>query len=104
MREDRGYWCLPEVDLGLPVTEAMFATVTARLTVATAAEALNTARRYTAAEALAAGIVEHTAPEAAVLARALALAAPMAAKNRSVIGQHKRLLFGAAAAICGHTS
>src|SRR5690606_36933990 len=28
MREDRGYWCLPEADLGLPLTEAMFAAVT----------------------------------------------------------------------------
>src|SRR5690606_19506946 len=34
MREDRGYWCLPEADLGLPLTEAMFAAVTARLPVA----------------------------------------------------------------------
>lgn len=30
MREDRGYWCLPEVDLGLPLTPAMYATVAAR--------------------------------------------------------------------------
>lgn len=103
MREDRGYWCLPEVDLGLPLTEQMFAAVTARLTVAAAAEAMNTGRRYTAAEAVAAGIVEHTAPEAEVLERAVALAAPLAAKDRSVIAQHKRLLFGDAARACGHT-
>jgi enoyl-CoA hydratase/carnithine racemase len=103
MREDRGYWCLPEADLGLPLTEAMFATVTSRLPVAIAAEAMNTARRYTAAEALAAGLVEHVAPESEVLERTVALAAPMAAKDRDVIAQHKRLLFGDAARICGHT-
>lgn len=101
MREDRGYWCLPEADLGLPLTPAMFATVTARLPVATAAEAMNTGRRYSAADALAAGIVEHTAPEAEVLDRAVALAAPLAAKDRKVIAQHKRMLFGDAARTCG---
>jgi enoyl-CoA hydratase/carnithine racemase len=104
MREDRGYWCLPEVDLGLPLTEPMVAVVTARLTVSAAAEAMNTGRRYTAAEAVTAGIVEHAVPEAEVLERAIALAAPLAAKDRNVIAQHKRMLFGGAARICGHTA
>lgn len=102
MRNDRGYWCLPEVDLGLPVTPQMFAAVTARLSTATAAEALNTGRRYTASEALVAGIVEHTAGEADVLDAAVAIAAPLAAKDRSVIAEHKRLLFADAARACGH--
>lgn len=102
MRNDRGYWCLPEVDLGLPVTPQMFATVTARLSTATAAEALNTGRRYTADQALAAGIVEHTAVEAEVVDAAVAIAAAVAAKDRSVIAEHKRLLFADAARACGH--
>ncbi len=102
MREDRGYWCLPEADLGLPLTPQMFAAVTARLTIATAAEAMNTGRRYTAAEALAAGIVEQTAPDAEVLDRAVDLAARVASKDRTVIAEHKRMLFGSAARICGH--
>jgi enoyl-CoA hydratase/carnithine racemase len=29
MREDRGYWCLPEVDLGLTLTPAMHGVITA---------------------------------------------------------------------------
>jgi Delta3-Delta2-enoyl-CoA isomerase len=102
MRSDRGYWCLPEVDLGLPVTAPMFAVVTARLSTATAAEALNTGRRYTADEAVAAGIVEHTAAEADVLDTAVAMAAPLAAKDRSVIAEHKRLLFTDVVRSCGH--
>jgi len=102
MRSDRGYWCLPEADLGLPVTEPMMATVTARLSVQTAAEALNTGRRYTAEEALAAGIVDHVAPEAEVLPRAIERAALVAAKSRTVIATHKAMLFSAAARTCGH--
>ena len=46
MRGDRGYWCLPEVDLGLPVTPGMFAVITSRLSTAAAADALVTGRRY----------------------------------------------------------
>ena len=101
MRADRGYWCLPEVDLGLPLTDGMKAVVAARLPRAAAADAMMTGRRYTAADALARGIVEHTAAEAEVLDRAVALAAEIAPKNRTVIATHKRLLFGEAARICG---
>ena len=31
MREDRGYWCLPEVDLGLPLSPAMYGVVASRV-------------------------------------------------------------------------
>jgi len=101
MRSDRGYWCLPEVDLGLPLTEAMNAVVTARLPRPAAADAMMTGRRYAAAEALARGIVEQVAPESEVLDRAVALAAEIAPKNRAVIAAHKRLLFSDVATVCG---
>jgi enoyl-CoA hydratase/carnithine racemase len=101
MREDRGYWCLPEVDLGLPLTPAMYATVATHVPPATMAEASLTGRRYTAAEALAAGIVEETAAEAEVLAVALERAEALAGKDRSVLGAHKALLHGDAIRTCG---
>lgn len=101
MREDRGYWCLPEVDLGLPLTPAMFATVAAHVPAATMAEASLTGRRYSGPEAVAAGIAAETAAEDAVLARAVELAAAVAGKDRSVIRAHKVLLHAAALATCG---
>ncbi len=101
MRDDRGYWCLPEVDLGLPLTDPMLAVITARLPRAAAHDAIMTGRRYTATEAHALGIVDHVAAEAAVVDRAVALAAAMAPKDRSVIATHKRMLFGEVAATCG---
>jgi enoyl-CoA hydratase/carnithine racemase len=100
MREDRGYWCLPEVDLGLPLTPAMFATVATNVPAATMAEASLTGRRYSGPEAVAAGIASEVAAEDDVLARAVALAATMAARNREVIRAHKALLHGAAIATC----
>ncbi len=100
MRADRGYWCLPEVDLGLPLTSGMTATVTARLPAPAAADAMLTGRRYDAATALGIGIIDAIAPEDDVLDRAVEAATVMAGKNRSVIAEHKRQLFGAASRLC----
>lgn len=101
MREDRGYWCLPEVDLGLPLTPAMYATVATRLPRATLSEAVLTGRRYGGPDAVAAGIAATAVPEAEVLPRAVALAAEQAGKSRKVIAAHKRLLHADALAACG---
>ncbi len=101
MREDRGYWCLPEVDLGLPLTPAMYATVAARLPKETMAEAALTGRRYSAPEAVAAGIVAEAVPEAEVLDRAVAIAGELAGKHRGVLKAHKALLYGDAITTCG---
>ena len=94
MREDRGYWCLPEVDLGLPLTPSMNAVITAKLPRETAHEAIMTGQRYDAAEAQMGGIVNLTAHEDDVLADAVDLASDFAAKNRGVIARHKELLYG----------
>jgi enoyl-CoA hydratase/carnithine racemase len=93
MRDDRGYWCLPEVDLGLPLTPSMSAVITCKLPKVTAHEAIMTGQRYDAAEAQIAGIVNLTAPEDDVLADAVDLASDFAAKSRGVIAEHKRLLY-----------
>lgn len=100
MRSDRGYWCLPEVDLGLPLTPAMTATVQSALPAATTQEAMLTGRRYGGEDALAAGIAQALAAEADVVGDAIAAAAAVAGKSRSVIAEHKRQLFGPAAAVC----
>jgi enoyl-CoA hydratase/carnithine racemase len=101
MREDRGYWCLNEAEIGLPLTEQMAACVMGRLPKASAMEAMLTARRYSGPEAKAAGIVEELAGEGEVLARAVDRAAMVATKDRRVIIEHKRIAFGAVAAACG---
>jgi enoyl-CoA hydratase/carnithine racemase len=88
MRSDRGYWCLPEVDLGLPLSDGMVAAVTARLPADAAHDAILTGRRYTAEEALALGIVTDTSDDARLLDLAIDLAAPVAGKDRNVIRVH----------------
>ncbi|MGP8001613.1 MAG: enoyl-CoA hydratase-related protein [Streptosporangiaceae bacterium] len=100
MRADRGYWCMPEADLGLPVTPPMYAVLGAKLPRRAAQEAILTGRRYGGADAAAAGIVQHAVPEDQVLPRAVELAAGLAAKDHRTLAAHKRLLFGAAAQAC----
>jgi enoyl-CoA hydratase/carnithine racemase len=87
MRADRGYFCLPEVDLGLPFTPGMSALIQARLPKTTAHEAMVTGHRYGGEEAVTAGIVHRTAAEADVTSAAIALAAPLAAKDGGTIAK-----------------
>jgi len=97
MRDDRGYWCLPEADLGLPLTPVMHGVVAAKLPRVTAHEAILTGRRYTAAEALEAQIIHEVAAEADVLERAVARAEGLVAKG--VMREHKQLMYGEVAAL-----
>jgi len=89
MRADRGYFCLPEVDLGLPFSEGMSALIQAKLPVRSAHEAMLTGRRYGGGEAEGAGIVDEAAPDDQVLGRALARASALAGRSPVAIAAIK---------------
>jgi Delta3-Delta2-enoyl-CoA isomerase len=93
MRADRGWFCLPEVDLGLPFRPFMQALVTNRLPSRTAQEAMLSGRRYPAADALAAGIVDAVAPEPELLSSASAEVQPWAGKQPAVLATLKTQLY-----------
>ncbi len=95
MREDRGWWCLPEIDLGMQFHPFMQALITARLPTAVVHEAMLSGRRYTAPDALAAGVVDEVAPAGALVARAAARAQPWAGKDPKVLARIKRDLHAA---------
>lgn len=101
MREDRGYWCLPEADLGLPMGPAMFGVISAKLPRQTTHEAILTGRRYGGADAMTAGIVHRAVSEDQVLARAVQLAAGLASKDRGTLTAHKRLMYSEVMRACG---
>jgi enoyl-CoA hydratase/carnithine racemase len=101
MREDRGFWCLPEVDLGLPLTPAMYGVVAAHVPRQAVHDSALSGRRYSGPEAVAAGIADEVAAADEVVDRAVVLAAELAGKNRDVIGEHKRLMYGDALTTCG---
>ncbi len=101
MREDRGYWCLPEADLGLPLTPAMYAVIATKLPRRTAQEAILTGRRDGAPDAMAAGIAHRAAAGDQVIADAVLLAKALAGKDRRALAAHKQLLYGEAIRVCG---
>jgi len=90
MRADRGFWCLPEVQLGMPFTVGMSALLRTRLTPATAVEAVTTSRRYGGSDALAAGIVAQAVDGDAVLAAAVERAAGLTSTRGANLGVVKR--------------
>lgn len=93
MRADRGFWCLPEADIGLPFSAGMSALIQGRLTPQTAHEAMVTARRYGGTDACAAGIVDRAVEEAAVLPDAVALAGALTGKAGATLGTIKSRMY-----------
>lgn len=93
MRADRGYACLPEIDLRLALQPGMTAIIAARLPAQTAHEAITSGRRYGGAEAAAAGIADEAVAEAALLPRAIERAAALAGKDPATLAALKRGLY-----------
>ena len=98
MRSDRGYFCLPEADIGLPFTGGMNGLVASRLDHVTAREAMLTGRRYNAEDALDRKIVDAIATEEQVVPDSIERAAPHVNKARPVLAAIKQRLYADALA------
>jgi Delta3-Delta2-enoyl-CoA isomerase len=93
MRADRGFFCLPEVDIHIPFSAGMAALIQSRLQPQVAHEVMTTGRRYGGTDALAAGIVDTTAGEAEVLSVAVQRAAMLAGNAAPVLGTIKKVMY-----------
>ena len=80
MRTERGYWCMPEIDMKAPLHPGMTAIIEARVPRQTAHELIVTGTRYGADAALAKSIVDYAVPEDELLSKACEIAAQYAAK------------------------
>ena len=98
MREDRGYYCFPEVDINIPFTPGMAALIQAKLSPQTATTAMTTGHRYNAADALAAGLVDDTAAESELVTAAIDRLTPIAGKDRSTLGAIKTTMYASVTA------
>ncbi|MGA1212645.1 MAG: enoyl-CoA hydratase-related protein [Solirubrobacterales bacterium] len=101
MREDRGFFCLPEVDIRIPFSDGMAALVQAKLTPSVAHEVMVTGRRYGGTEAAGAGIVDLALPEAEVVQQAIERAAGLADKDPGVVSQIKTTMYGGPLGLLG---
>jgi enoyl-CoA hydratase/carnithine racemase len=101
MRQDRGFFCLPEVDINIPFSNGMAAMIQAKLDPRVAHEAMLTGRRYGAPEALEAGIVDATSPEDEVLKAAIARAAALTGKSRDTVAKIKQTMYAGAGEALG---
>lgn len=103
MRADRGFLCANEMQLGLRIPTPELALFRHKLSGSAFFETVQLARRWTAPDALGAGIVQQTAPleglREAALARARALA-PLGV-HRELYGGQKERLFGEDAVLDG---
>ncbi|MGU3431604.1 enoyl-CoA hydratase/isomerase family protein [Actinomycetes bacterium M1A6_2h] len=94
MRADRGYFCLPEVSLGMPFTPGMASLVTSRLSPQTALEAMTTGQRYGGPEAVEAGIVESTASAEEIRGTAVAVASALTSNRGPNLSGIKKSIHG----------
>jgi enoyl-CoA hydratase/carnithine racemase len=93
MRSDRGWFCLPEVDMGIPFTPGMTELLASRLPSGAVHEAIVLGRRYGGAEAAQEGIVEEAVSEAEVLSRACERAAALSGKPPETMRTIKQRLY-----------
>jgi Delta3-Delta2-enoyl-CoA isomerase len=98
MRADRGFFCLPEVDINIPFTRGMGSLIQGKLTPKTAHEAMTTGRRYGGTDALAVDIVDAVAHEDDVLSSAIEMARPLAGKAGPTLGIIKSRMYADALA------
>jgi enoyl-CoA hydratase/carnithine racemase len=93
MRQDRGYFCFPEVDIRIPFTAGMAALIQAKTTPQTAVHAMTTGHRHGGEDALRAGLVDETTDEAALVDRAVARVLPIVGKDPGTMGAIKATMY-----------
>jgi enoyl-CoA hydratase/carnithine racemase len=93
MRADRGFFCLPEVDIKIPFTWQMDALIRACLPKVTARVAMCTGKRYGGTEAEACQIVHQAVAEPEVVPRAIEMAQSLAGKDRDTLSKIKRRMY-----------
>ena len=93
MREDRGYFCLPEVDINIPFVSGMSKLIQAKLTPAAAHKAMLSGHRFGGPEAVEWGIADEATSEDQVLPAALERAKALSGKSRPVVSAIKNVMY-----------
>lgn len=103
MREDRGFACANEVEIGMVIPDPELALFRHKLPANVFYETVQFARRWTGPDAVAAGIAQRALPMDELRSATIARGAEVArlGANREVFGRMKERMFGESAAING---
>lgn len=93
MREDRGFFCFPEVDIQIPFTPGMAALIQAKLTPRAAVDAMTTGTRFAGPDAVAAGLVDEAAAEDSLVDAAVAKVEHLQGKHADTLGKIKATMY-----------
>ena len=93
MRTERGFFCLPEVDINIPFSVGMSALIQSKLTPRNAFDSMATGRRYDANAALEAGIVDAVCDVERLTDVANGIVADLAGKDRKTLGTIKSVMY-----------
>ncbi len=101
MRADRGFFCLPEVDINVPLAPGMTALIQAKLAANVVVETILTGVRLGGPQCVERGIVDATVAGPDVLPQAIERAGALAAKDRGTYRALKRGLYAAILPVMG---
>lgn len=89
MREDKGWVCVPEIDLNMPLPPSMIAIMQAILPPKSFRDMYYTGRRYTGPEAVELGFVDAVYPADELVARSVEFAEELAKKKTATYAEYK---------------
>jgi len=95
MRIDRGYFCLPSVDIGIPFSPGMTSLITTKIPQPTAHDLVVSCRAIDAREALATGVIHRAVDAEDVMPLATELAHAYANKDPLTLETVKRRMYAA---------
>lgn len=104
MRDDRGYFCFPEVDIAIPFTPGMSALIQAKVSARTAVDAMTTGRRFGGPDAVGAGLVDAAAAQDDLVTAAIGMVDDLRAKNLTTLGAIKARMYTDVVARLGTTA
>jgi len=93
MRKDRGFWCMPEVDMPSALHPGMTAVIQARVPVQVAHELIVTGTRYGGEHAASLRIVDHAVAEEELLPKAVEVASALVGKASPALGLLKKGMY-----------
>lgn len=104
MRIDRGFICMPEIDIKIPLTPGLLKLIRARVSESVFRDLILRGIRFGGNEAKKVGLVDDAVDKDEVLPRSIALAASLATKDKNIYGILKRMMFGEVAILLENES